>query len=206
MSYTIYYEFDSKLEGKDYRNLTWDVLSGDCDKLVETEEFDRFYENYKGEVIEPDDKTAYIEKFMESDEYGNLLDKYEPVYNYVYVLQKKPTKKQIRFVYNLAEKCIILYIKEFDIYVIALTSVGTDLSDEIELAYYLTDGVSPVKAKQIINLNKKGAKLLKYCRKVVEEKGKVTVNDIEKFIEENREEYILLIDWNKRYQIPDWLL
>ena len=182
MSYAIYYDFSEKNCSEDYVNLTWDVLSGDCDKLIETEEFEYFYEDYEDEVIEPDDKLAYIEKFMESDEYEELMERFAPIYNYVHLLQNKPTKEQIRFVYNFTEDCVIVYIKKLDIYGIALTSVGTDLSDEIELAYYLTDGVSPVKAKQIMNLDEKDAKLLEYCRKVVEEKGKITVSDIEKFV------------------------
>ena len=173
MAYTIHYDFSENFEN--FQNLTWDLVACDDDKLIETEEFEYFYEDNNF-----DDKLEALEEFKQSDAYFELSESYFPIYNYVHILKYKPDDEQIELLSKLVGNVVIVYIEELEVYGIALTTVGMDLSDHIELAYYIIDGVSPVKAGQIDLSDKE---LLKYCRDVIKKEGWISLNKIQKFIE-----------------------
>jgi len=88
-----------------------------------------------------------------------------PILNYIHILQCEPMEEQIRLVDEYAGRCVLLNIDELEVSGIALIACGMDFSDNIELAYYLTDGTSPVKSEQIMSLSKKAEALLMFCRK-----------------------------------------
>ena len=176
MSYTVYYDFSEKFCGEDYVNLTWDVFEKDDKNIIKTEQFEYFYENCGIK-----DKLEAVDMFRESEDYYWLKESFIPIYNYVHILQEKPTDEQVELVSKYVKNCVIIYIEELDVYGIALTAAGTDLSDEIELAYYIIDGVSPIKTDQI-DLDDEAAKLSEYCKDVIKKEGRVSLSKIEGFI------------------------
>jgi len=179
MSYAIYYDFSEKIEGKDYVNLTWDLINRDKTCLIDTEQFKHFYEG-----CEVKDKLSAVNEFKSSYEYYSFEESFIPINCYVHILQYDDmiSDEQIKLVNKYAKNCVIVYIKELDVYGIALTAVGMDLRSEIELAYYIIDGVSPVIVNQI-DLSDKATKLLEYCKSVVKKEGWISFSKIEEFLE-----------------------
>ena len=188
MSYCISYDFSTKLDGEDYENISWNELSGDNDKIIETEQFDYFYEDYKDEKdedeTEQEHRLSLIETFECEQAYDELRDTFAPIMNFIHILQQEPMEEQVKLVEEYAGVCVLISVDKLGVNGIALTGGGMDLSDNIELAYYLTDGTSPIKSTQIMSLSKKAEALLMFCR----EEESVYHNKILEFLSNYKEE------------------
>jgi len=190
MSYTIF--FNEWTDFDKYDNLTLDTLCNNDYALSKTEVFENWYmynygeDDYIEDVREGYARYDYLnlvdlaKKFKESDAYFILQDDLTPAYNEAYILNNKPTKKQILITYDCVPDISVVYIKNLDTYALALTGCGMNLSDCIELAYYITSGQSPVEAKQIMSLDENAKKLLLCCRN----KKQISFNEIKKLIKE----------------------
>lgn len=177
MSYCINYDFSSKLESEDYTNMSLEALEDDEADIIKTYEFEYFYEEHadlnedeEDEEDEEERKMKLLEEFRHSSAYYEMRDSLCPIMNFMHILQYTPTYEAISRVNKYARNCVIIYVEKLDTYGIALTGGGMDLSDNIELAYYLTDGESPIKCSQVMSLSGEAEKLLETYRKRQEEK------------------------------------
>jgi len=190
MSYTIF--FDKWTDFDKYDNLTLETLCKNDYALSKTEVFENWYmynygeDDYLEDVREGYARYDYLnlkdlaKEFKESDAYFILQDDLTPAYNEAYILKNIPTEQQILITYDCVPDISVVYIKNLDTYALALTGYGMNLSDCIELAYYIIDGQSPIEAKQIMSLDENAKKLLLFCR----EKKQISFNEIKKFIKE----------------------
>jgi hypothetical protein len=182
-----------------YENLTWNAVLNNHETLAKTESFEYWlHENYgdynidRKDVIdgtlESDDFTVeeLISDFRDSDDFYSMEDAYVPIYNYVHILQSRPSTADVLLVDKYVGNVSIIEIFDVDTYAIALTGCGMDLSDNIELAYYVIDGVSPVKASQIMSLGREAKELLLHCRKYAKEFGRVSPMEISDFLKKRR--------------------
>lgn len=124
---------------------------------------------------------------MDTDWYYTLQDSYFPLYNYVHILQKDVPTRSLTICRKYVGNVVILRIDELETYVIALTAGGMDLSDNIELAYYIIDGTSPVKAAQVMNLSNEAEALLMFCREDACKHGRTCLNNINQFLNKEKE-------------------
>jgi len=196
MSYVIHFDKWSNIE-EEYRNVTWEEVSSSDRAMASTEGFewwlDENYSDYDLDIEEIKegwssnedvDATDLIEEFRGSEDFYSIQDAYTPIYNYVHVLQHEPTWKEVLLVDRYVGNVVVIEIEACDMFALALTGCGMDLSDNIELAYYLTDGQSPVKASQIMSLSKKAESMLLHFRKYAKEYGRVSPNEVANFIKE----------------------
>jgi len=191
MSYCIYVDWSDKFEGEGYENLSWSETEADDKLLSKTEQFDYFYDDFSDErdedETEEEHRISLVDKFKETQAFDELRETYVPMMNYMHILQDKPFEEQIQLVEKYAGVCVVIEMEDLDVCGLALTGGGMDLSDNIELAYYLTDGVSPVISRQVMSLGSTAEKLLEYCRKVVKETGRVRFNDVIGFLGKENE-------------------
>jgi len=189
MSYTIFFNEWGDLDK--YTNLTFETISSDDEDLSNTEIFEDWFEDRYGDRglnledirngdIEDEDLRIYelVDEFRDSDAYYDLEESYAPIYNFVHILEHKPSENDILMIEKYISNVVVVYLNEVDTYALALTGCGMDLSDCIELAYYIIDGRSPVEAKQIMSLDENAKKLLLFCRK----KKQISFNEIKEFI------------------------
>ena len=183
MGYCVNYNFGEKLEHEDYENLSWDVFEDDDINLINTDHFNYFYNDYKDEDEEDEEeyKLSLIDDFKESQAYWELKETFFPMMNYIHILQHTPTGDRIDIVNKYADVCVVVSIEELDIQGLALTGGGMDLSDRLELAYYILDGVSPITSSDI-TMGKKSTKLLKHCREIAKKTGSISFNEICEFL------------------------
>ncbi len=185
MSYSIHFDKWGELD-EAYDNLTWDEVSSDDKILANTEQFGYWHDGqygfkaYISELTE-EDLEERLEEFRDSDAFYELQDTYIPIYNYVHLLSSSPYEKEILLVAQYVGNVVVIHLNDIDADVIALTGCGMDFSDNIELAYYLLDGESPMQADQVMSLGKAAEKILLFCRRKSSE-GRVTMYEIERFI------------------------
>ena len=190
MSYAIFYDWSEKYDGEDYQNLTADKMLEDDEYIVETEQFDYWYDDNKCEEdmedfeSEEEYKLSLVDDFRNSGAYDELRDTFVPMMSYVHILQNEPLDEAIELVEEYAGACVVIKIEELDCYGLALTGGGMDLSDYLELAYYILDGVSPIKSREVLSLRKEARELLEFCRN---SKDGVCLYDIKKFLEEKKD-------------------
>lgn len=125
---------------------------------------------------------SYLEKFKNHDKFSSfteaLEEKYIPAYSYVHILQDNPTETKIALTTQLIKDVGIITLTNLDTSAISLIKCGYDMSDSIELAYYINDGVSPIRAEKYFTLNHKAQELCDYCRTIVAKDGEVNVDEI----------------------------
>ena len=175
MSYSIYW---NKFGSEDFENFTVDCMS---DKVMLDSDQYNYWEDYS---IDADDEYTEEEKldmFKESDAYYEFVDSFFPMMNYVHLLQFSAACDQINFLLEHDPVVAIGSITSIEADVICLTGGGMDLSDCIELAYYVIDGNSPVKCSQVMTVNKD---LIMFCREVIDKKGFVNFDAIVEFAKE----------------------
>jgi len=110
------------------------------------------------------------------------------VINEIEVLQNKPTDKQIELVEKYAPVASVIHEYNLDFYGLGLRGCGMDLSEYLELAYYIIDGVSPIKARSIMSLSGKAKELLEFCRDTVKKDGSVSFYEIQDFLTKDKGE------------------
>jgi len=193
MSYAIH--FDKWNQEGTYDNKTLDLITRDTKRLVSTEEFKEWFFDKHEEDVETyiknnsfEDIEDESEEFFYSDLYNRLEDGYIPIYNFIHLLQGKPYDEWINLLSELTGSVCVIYIEDMDAHFIALLGCGMDMSDCIELGYYVLDGVSPVKASQVMSLSDNSEKLLLYCREYAKENGSIYFNKIKEFIENDYKE------------------
>jgi len=188
MSYCIDIDWSEKFEGEGYENLSWSETEADDKLLSKTEQFGYFYDDFSDEKdedeTEEEHRISLVDKFKETQAFDELRETYVPMMNYMHILQDKPFEEQVQLVEKYAGICVVIEMEDLDVCGLALTGGGMDLSDNIELAYYLTDGVSPVISRQVMSLGSTAEKLLEHCRKVVKETGRVCHNEVKSFLGE----------------------
>lgn len=186
MSYTINYNFSEKYEGEDYENLSLNLIMNDSEHLIKSDDFDCFYRNYENEKDEfqelDEHKLSLVDEFRESD----FIEGFIPMMNYVHILQREPDEDSIRLINEHCRNCVIISIDEIEVNGIALVSCGMDLSECIELSYFLIDGISPVSARQIMSLSEVASNLLIHCRDVAKKAGFVSLYEIKRFLGEEK--------------------
>jgi len=195
MSYTIYFD-KWEYPWDEYTNLSFEAISRDDDMLSRTEEFEYWFdENYgydglnieevRNGNVQDDNLRLYeiMDMFRESDSYYNLENSYTPIYNYVHILSSRPYDDAILMVEKYVGNVVVMHLNEVNADVLALTGCGMDLSDNLELAYYIMDGKSPIEAAQIMSLSKNAEYLLLFCRKKVKENDYVSINEMKHFID-----------------------
>jgi len=105
-------------------------------------------------------------EFVKENNYNDLMDASStPMVNYVHILQQEPLTESVELLFKLTHTAQYYYIEIIDAYVIGLTGAGADLSEYIELAYWLADGYSPVEANDITFLDEDVKELILWCRK-----------------------------------------
>ena len=193
MSYAIH--FDKWNEEGSFENKTLDLILEDTKRLVSTEEFKEWFFDKHEEDVETyiennsfEDIEEESREFFYSDLYNELQDGYMPIYNFIHLLQREPSDKWINLLRELTESVSVVYIEDMDAHFIALLGCGMDMSDCIEIAYYVLDGVSPVKASQIMSLSENVKNLLLYCREYAEKNGSIYFNKIKEFVENDYKE------------------
>lgn len=206
MSYQIYYSFQNQKAWEDITNYTLKFLS-EPDNLIHTEYFQAFYEDYsygdpmmwekEGFEDEEDFKLWLAKnKFLASEYFNEMESCYYPQFNYLHVLQNNSIPdKAIELCCKLTPDVVLVHSDELDTNFIALRSIGTDLSDQIELAYYIVDGVAPERAHDIFTLSEEAKKLLLDFREGKHpEMAEDDIEDIKENIisEVNKEGYLVL--------------
>jgi hypothetical protein len=198
MAYTLYFDRWGEID-EAYGNLTWDYVQGDNDILSQSDSFDYFFDSFDDkdsdyeelnfvDYPEPE-KERIMDAFRESESFWDLQDGYIPMYNIIHMLQSEPTEEMIEMVERYARVCSIVDIYTVDTdpdvstSFLALTGCGMDFSDNLELAYYICDGVSPISTRQVMSLGSKATRLLEYCQSVVKKDGRVSFYEIKKFLE-----------------------
>lgn len=155
-------------------NLSAEAIINDKKEILSSYQFEYWVKDrYVGLNINMDkiskdefDEDEAIEDFKNSSDYYDFLDSFTPIYNFVHLLSDANTDDENLILLNrlVGNIVVVVHIEDLDADVIALTGCGMDLSDDIELAYYILDGKSPIKARQIMSLSDDAEKLLKFCR------------------------------------------
>jgi hypothetical protein len=96
--------------------------------------------------------TEYTQKeiislFIDSTYYYDFLYNKVPILHYGHILATKDkiTNKDLELVQDHTS-VNVWYIDELDVNVLTLTGYGVDMSDQLELAYLIIDGWSPIKS------------------------------------------------------------
>lgn len=178
MSYSFNYSRWNE-ENESYCNLTAEMIANDDELISRLDQFNSWYEDNRTKYK----KDVLIDNFRETDEYNEFIDSFTPIYNIVHLLSSSNISKDNLVLLNLLVKnVVIIHIEELDANVIALTSYGTDLFDELELTYYVLDGRSPIKAEQTTSLSYGSEKLLEFCRKQTKKNNFVHNYEITTFV------------------------
>jgi len=186
MGYTIYADYGLLIElGSE--NLEINALEKDKDKIMSLCEFKEFIEHRYDkkydlviDELEEDEKQKAIDDFMKSEYWYEYVDSMRyPMYNAHHVLQTSNPEYELPIFMELKIPAVTINnIYKLDANVLSLIGAGMDFSESLELAYYVFDGVSPVKANNVYYLNDKLKELLLFCREKVKEHSYVTPNEI----------------------------
>ena len=188
MSYSIYFDKWDQLSDE-YNNLTWNEISNNDDFLSKTDAFEYWFNDVNDKCLDSyiqdglnNEMLEQVDDFRSSDVFLDLQDSYIPIYNYVHILSSSVYDKVVLMISKYVGSIVVVHLNDIDVDVLALTCCGMDLSDNIELAYYLSDGKSPVRASEVMSLSKNAEKLLNFCR-CKAENGHVSMYEIERFID-----------------------
>ena len=86
------------------------------------------------------------------------------MFNFVHVLQSQPLDRDIKVVEKTCPNIHVIYVEPLDVYALAIKGAGMDFSEELELAYLILDGVSPIKSEPFY-LGEVERKMIKELRK-----------------------------------------
>lgn len=157
-------------------------------KLSEEDSFLDYLEDKYGttmtDVIQAsgDDIEEIIEGFIDYFNENNIGERYDPMMSYAHVLSSEHVSNDsLELLEQYTPNIAILHIGKGNINVISLTAGGTDLSSEIELAYYFVDGKSPISAS-FIDLSDDAKDIYDFCKNRVKERGFVNTATINEFI------------------------
>lgn len=134
-------------DGRHWVNITVRAILNDDDALVALYEGAGY--DYNGHPdLDHEDKAHFIRK---SNEIHKLLYVFDPVVNYVHVLQQKPTDEEVLEIY---EKLPDIVVIEDDMgnFFLSFSCSGVDMSEELAYAYMIIDRCVPSSIK--INTNK----------------------------------------------------
>ncbi len=187
MSYVIHFDRWADQE-EEYANLTWDAISSTSRVLADTDQY-RYWSDKEdrgtGDAsgLTDEELEEKVEPFIQTDPYFELQNAHTPIYNYVHILSGEPCTQDILRVKKYVGNVVIVELYGPEANVIALTTCGMDLTDSIELTYYLMDGTSPVFASHIGSLRGVSEKLLLHCREYHKEHGRITTMEIDTFLQ-----------------------
>ncbi len=184
MSYSVRIDQERFTPYKDIENLTEQMLLNNNELLKKSEQFLYWAKDMITSEMN-EDKT--IEMFKESSACDELVRGLESPLYYWNLLSFEPSKDRIELTYKLAPNCSVMYVEPLDSHFIALTGGGMDMSDTIELAYYILQGSSPIEASGFYTIGKIGENVLKRCR---EEKKKVYQYELNDFVKEAEEKLL----------------
>jgi len=130
-------------------------------------------------TFEPDYSTEYEE------------DKYYEGYmtNKVNILQYEPSNEEVELVREFVENVDIIHINPLDTYAIAIRGCGMSLGPDVEMAYLIVDGVSPIeeepyyfsdeKKEWLMKLREDAGNAKKEMLKMLEEKREAELEEEE---------------------------
>jgi len=158
-----------------------EVVKKSKELMLEYYQFERFLEdNYGTSNIEKIDVpfTELIKEFEDYDLYYEFVDKFDPMWCDIYITQYAPSNNELLL---LAKHCPnIVWVEFSDVFHgFALTGAGVDMSDRLELAYYIVDRESPIKARDKLLIGDKEWEAVLEARKIIKEQG---VLDMEKIL------------------------
>ena len=112
-----------------------------------------------------------IGKDLESEEFEQLEENLFPIYNYIHLLQARPSDNDILDIYENAPNITIIYIEEFEKYFITLNACGMDFTDSIAYAYMVIDGQIPkslIPSQRLTLREENYSKLIKFINNEME--------------------------------------
>ncbi|RLF43819.1 MAG: hypothetical protein DRN17_05635 [Thermoplasmata archaeon] len=181
MSYTLQIENPNE---ENYENLTANWLSDET--ISNTDQFTYWfeedmdqYESIEEAIDEGELMCDLVSMFQDSVAYSELMDSLWPAMYGMEVLSCVPSKHEVNLLFEINPTVTIGKLIEFDAYVIGLSGGGMDLTDCLELAYYVIDGRSPIESSQIMTVDEG---LLEACRKERDDHGYVHIDFINKYI------------------------
>ena len=177
MSYTMH--FDQWSDPESYDNLTSHLMLSDDEFIGTTDMYSYFADDYSDDKLGSEE---LLELFNESELFYQLSDEFIPLYNYVHILQSKPSDEQIRLAYEYCPSLSVIYSEQLDTHFIGLTCIGQDESSGIELAYYLLQQSSPIDGSADCFLGDDAKVLLNYCRTTYASNGCISIDSIDSFI------------------------
>jgi hypothetical protein len=155
------YVINLDLQEHEFDNLTADWYLEEKD-VSKNDDFAEWINYNKEELNNIEDIDEMFKKFVESEE-DDIYEKYCPVVNSQHVLQWEPDKEQIELIARLCPNVTIIYAPVVDVHLLTLSACGMDFSDELELAYWIIDGNSPIRAEWF--RDKEREELIKWYRK-----------------------------------------
>ena len=188
MGYTITADYEM-LDLLRIENLVIKYLDSNKVKIAKTDEFEEYLLT-KGISINEltyEQLQQEIEEFHASDDWLDMvMESRYPATNTHHILQEKNiSEEKLELFLDLEIPGVtVSLLHELNTNIISLTACGMDLSESIELSYYLFDGVSPIIANDVYYVNDKLKELLVFCREKVKQHGYVNFYDIKNKWEE----------------------
>ena len=159
---------DKELKGY---NVSMAFLLNDFDYVVQTDEFDDFKDGYI-EKEEGETEKEYLNSIY--DDFSNSCMLYTLEEDFHFSMQEQHVLQSdkielidAQLVSAICSGVVIVHHPELDVYAIALTAAGSDISRSIEMAYRLVDGVSPFTSSCNIGLGDYGNRVLDFFREKV---------------------------------------
>ena len=185
MSYSVRIDQERFTPYEDIENLTEQMLLNNNELFKKSEQF-LYWVKDMSTLEMNEDET--IEMFKESSACDELVRGLKSPLYYWDLLSFEPSEDRIELAYKLAPNCSVMYVEPLDSHFIALTGGGMDMNDTIELAYYILQGKSPVKASGFYTIGKVGEDVLKKCR----EAGSLILQcEMDSFIQEAKEKLLV---------------
>jgi hypothetical protein len=181
MAYAVNINFG---EIDDVENLTVSYM--DDITLGAHQEFNDWWEENYGTVCDDYDPYRFVEDFRSSMQYYDLIDSYYPIIDVLHILQEKLDEETTNLITKYVSSVALFRVHSLDVDGIALLGCGMDMSEYIELAYYICDGTSPIQAHQIMSLPAKQKDLLLWFREVRATKpinGRVTRYEMHRYLD-----------------------
>lgn len=159
-----------KLHDKELKgfNVSMAFLLEEFDYVVQTTEFQDFKSGYLAKDEDETEKEytkSIYDDFSNSCMKFTLEDDFSFAMHEQHVLQADTIDLiDVELVNTICSGVIIVHHPELDVYAIALTAGGSDLSTSIEMAYRLIDGVSPFTSTSNVGIGSYGARVLNLFR------------------------------------------
>jgi hypothetical protein len=153
-----------------------EVVKNNKDLLLKYSEFTYFLEDEFGttdmdKIIDEQniDFKDIVDRFELTDAYYEFTENFEPMMCHVHITQYSPSDKELEL---LERHCSAVVWLELDgvFQGIGLTGVGIDFSDSLELAYYIIDRESPIRATQQLTIGNKEWGVVLKMREAIENK------------------------------------